>query len=41
LADLQRTFYSHSGDPSAEGRAQDRVSSPNAGLIVLARHLIY
>jgi len=27
LADLQRTVYLHSGHPSAEGRAQDRVSS--------------
>jgi len=28
LADLQRTVYPHTGHPSAEGRAQDRVSSP-------------
>jgi len=28
LADLQRTVYPHSGHPSSEGRAQDRVSSP-------------
>jgi len=28
LADLQRTVYPHSGHPLAEGRAQDRVSSP-------------
>jgi len=28
LADLQWTVYPHSGHPSAEGRAQDRVSSP-------------
>jgi len=28
LADLQRTVYRHSGHPLAEGRAQDRVSSP-------------
>jgi len=28
LADLQQMVYSHSGHPSAEGRAQDRVSSP-------------
>jgi len=28
LADLQRTVYTHSGHPLAEGRAQDRVSSP-------------
>jgi len=28
LADLQQTVYPHSGHPSAEGRAQDRVNSP-------------
>jgi len=28
LADLQRTVYPQSGHPLAEGRAQDRVSSP-------------
>jgi len=28
LADLQRTVYPHCGHPLAEGRAQDRVSSP-------------
>jgi len=28
LADLQWTVYPHSGHPLAEGRAQDRVSSP-------------
>jgi len=28
LADIQRTVYPHSGQPSAAGRAQDRVSSP-------------
>jgi len=28
LADFQRTVYPHSGHPSAEGRAQDSVSSP-------------
>jgi len=28
LADLKRTVYPHSGHPLAEGRAQDRVSSP-------------
>jgi len=28
LADFQRTVYPHSDHPSAEGRAQDRVSSP-------------
>jgi len=28
LTDLQRTVYPHSSHPSAEGRAQDRVSSP-------------
>jgi len=28
MADLQRTVYPHSGHPLAEGRAQDRVSSP-------------
>jgi len=26
LADLQRMVYSHSGHPSAEGQAQDRVT---------------
>jgi len=29
LANLQRTVYPHSGHPLAEGRAQDRVSSPS------------
>jgi len=28
LADFQWTVYPHCGHPSAEGRAQDRVSSP-------------
>jgi len=28
LTDLQWTVYPHSGHPLAEGRAQDRVSSP-------------
>jgi len=28
LADLQRTVYPNSDHPLAEGRAQDRVSSP-------------
>jgi len=28
LADLQRTVYPHSGHPLAEGREQDKVSSP-------------
>jgi len=38
LADLQRTVYPHSGHPSAEGRAQDRVSSPAS--VWLVGHLV-
>jgi len=33
LAELQQTVYPHSGHPSAEGRAHDRVSSrPKTGV---------
>ena len=30
MVDLQRTVYPHSGHPSAAGRAQDKVSSPDS-----------
>jgi len=40
LADLQWTVYPHSGHPSAEGRAQDRVSYCYSQLLAQPAELI-